>query len=104
MPMLCTFCGTDNRPESKFCGMCGVGLERRKVERRFTSHQASRRCPFCNHVNETGYKFCAMCGSRVENRGVERRTDKPRAVATANAQLPGPEGPQVAVSEPDPIE
>src|SRR5215472_15623658 len=110
--MLCTFCGTDNRPENKFCGMCGVRLERRKVDRRRV-HQssASSKCPSCDHVNEHGHKFCAMCGGRVDRRVSERRTsadEQPRAAAIANAQIPGPEGPPVATAEavtfPEPTE
>jgi hypothetical protein len=100
--MLCTFCGTDNRPENKFCGMCGVRLERRKVERRVHQSSASAKCPSCDHVNEQGHKFCAMCGARVDRRVSERRTgadEQPRAAAIANAQIPGPEGPPVATAE-----
>ena len=100
--MLCTFCGTDNRPENKFCGMCGVRLERRKVERRVHQSNASSKCPSCDHVNEQGHKFCAMCGGRVDRRVSERRTaadEQPRAAAIANAQIPGPEGPPVATAE-----
>jgi len=109
--MLCTFCGTDNRPENKFCGMCGVRLERRKVERRVRQSSASAKCPSCDHVNEQGHKFCAMCGGRVDRRVSERRTgadEQPRAAAIANAQIPGPEGPPVATAEavtfPEPTE
>jgi hypothetical protein len=100
--MLCTFCGTDNRPENKFCGMCGVRLERRKVERRVQQTSANTKCPSCDHVNEQGHKFCAMCGARVDRRVSERRTaadEVPRATAIANAQIPGPEGPPVATAE-----
>jgi hypothetical protein len=90
--MLCTFCGTENRPEYKFCGMCGVRLERRQVERR-VSPGLSMKCPACNHVNDPGLKFCGMCGTRVERRVQERRAtaDEPRAAAIANAQLPTPD-------------
>lgn len=90
--MLCTFCGTDNRPEYKFCGSCGVRLERRQAERR--SHQSgSTKCAGCGHVNEPGMKFCGMCGTRVDRRMEERRGtgDAARAAAIANAQLPPPE-------------
>jgi Double zinc ribbon/Sel1 repeat len=92
--MLCTFCGTENRPENKFCGMCGVRLERRKAERR--ARQDGLKCQACGHSNDSGQKFCGMCGSRVDRRAVERRTPspaEPRATAMANAQLPPPETP-----------
>ncbi len=91
--MLCTFCGTENRPEHKFCSMCGVRLERRQVERRARPTGVSMKCSACNHVNEPGVKFCGMCGARVERRVQERRAsaDEPRAAAIANAQLPSPD-------------
>lgn len=107
--MLCSFCGTDNRPEYKFCGMCGVRLERRQAERRM-SQGASTKCPDCSHVNDSSQKFCGMCGSRVERRLQERRSTgstegEPRAVAIANAQLPTPDiisktKPQVVTTAP----
>ncbi len=91
--MLCTFCGTENRPEHKFCSMCGVRLERRQVERRVRPAGVSMKCSACTHVNEPGVKFCGMCGARVERRVQERRAlgDEPRAAAIANAQLPSPD-------------
>jgi Double zinc ribbon len=91
--MLCTFCGTENRPDHKFCGMCGVRLERRQAERRVQPNGVSMKCASCNHVNEPGLKFCGMCGARVERRLQDRRIsgDEPRAAAVANAHLPSPE-------------
>lgn len=102
--MLCTFCGTDNRPENKFCGMCGVRMERRKLERRVPFNNATRKCHSCDNLIEQGHRFCAMCGSHAERRIGDRREEWQRAKAIANAQLPGPEGPPVAVSEPGVVE
>ena len=94
--MQCTFCGTDNRPEFKFCGMCGVRMERRQAERRVQQNGASIKCASCGHQGEPGLKFCGMCGARVDRRIQERRgsatTEPSRAAAIANAQLPTPEG------------
>ena len=103
--MMCTFCGSENRPENRFCGMCGVRLERRQHERR-TTHTENLKCLACNHINETSHKFCGMCGSRVERRvrlndrrgtGISAPASaaegQGRAVALANAQLPTPEIP-----------
>ncbi len=93
--MMCSFCGTVNHPENRFCGMCGVRFERRKTERRVpeTSGQV---CPSCGHSNQAGHKFCGLCGSRVDRREQDRRmvasVAKKRATAVANAQLPAPEG------------
>ncbi len=92
--MQCAFCGTENRSEYKFCGMCGVKLERRHAERRVHPTGVSTKCPSCGHMNEGGLKFCGMCGTRVERRMQERRvagSEDARAAAIANAQLPTPE-------------
>src|SRR5215469_2262842 len=92
--MICTFCGTENREGNRFCGMCGVRLERRKVDRRAnTADGANTECGSCGHENEPGHKFCGMCGYRIDRRTLERRgaPEKRRASAMANAQLPTPE-------------
>ena len=90
--MICTFCGTENRPGNRFCGMCGVRLERRKEERR-ASESDSRKCPSCAFENEPGHRFCGMCGLRIDRRAHERRGagESSRATAVAHAQLPTPE-------------
>jgi Double zinc ribbon len=104
--MLCTFCGTENRLDNKFCGMCGVRLERRKVERRAYKSSSTLKCQACGHANEPGHRFCGMCGAIVDRRSRERRTeelDQPRAAAIANAQLPSPEIPAEAEPEQQPL-
>ena len=90
--MICTFCGNENQAGNRFCGMCGVRLERRKTERR-VHEKDSTKCSSCGHMNEPRYKFCGMCGVRVDRRMQERRgsEQKSRATAMANAQLPTPE-------------
>ena len=70
--MLCTFCGTENRPDNKFCGMCGVRLERRQTDRRL-QRNPNVKCASCGNINEPGYKFCGMCGTRIERRLNDRR-------------------------------
>lgn len=92
--MQCTFCGMDNRPEYKFCGMCGVRLERRQAERRVQQSGVRVKCASCGHQNDPGLKFCGMCGTRIERRTQDRRgagAEQSRAAAIANAQLPTPE-------------
>jgi hypothetical protein len=88
--MQCTFCGTENRTEYKFCGSCGVRLERRQVERRARAAGASLKCLGCGYLNDPAMKFCGMCGTRIERRTQERReaAGEPRVAAVANAQLP----------------
>jgi Double zinc ribbon len=104
--MLCTFCGTENRPENKFCGMCGVRMDRRQTERRGLQNSAALRCPSCGHINEAGHKFCGMCGARTDRRTLTDRRPMPpdasRATAIANAQLPTPETAGGRVAAPPP--
>src|SRR2546423_5622033 len=95
--MICSFCGSDNHPEYRFCGMCGVRMERRKMERR-TNDGAKIKCSACGHVSGPGYKFCGMCGARSDRRVAERRESGPGDNAIANVQLPTPERP------PSPVE
>ncbi|HET9837768.1 MAG TPA: zinc ribbon domain-containing protein [Candidatus Angelobacter sp.] len=101
--MQCTFCGTENSPEHKFCGMCGVRLDRRQAERRTRQSGVSVKCSSCGHQGDAGLKFCGMCGTRVERRLQERRgsgTEPVRAAAIANAQMPTPEGSTARTSRP----
>jgi Double zinc ribbon len=102
--MLCTFCGTENRPENKFCGMCGVRMDRRQAERRGLQSSAVLRCPSCSHVNEAGHKFCGMCGARTDRRTLTDRRPiaggATRATAIANAQLPTPDTPPLRAETP----
>src|SRR5215831_16215936 len=76
--------------------MCGVPLERRKVERRVQQNHTNLTCPSCQHVNEPGHKFCAMCGNRVDRRvkANSRAWEvllQSHPTAVANAQLPAPQ-------------
>ncbi|HEY7023551.1 MAG TPA: adenylate/guanylate cyclase domain-containing protein, partial [Candidatus Limnocylindrales bacterium] len=70
--MICSTCGTENKPGAKFCNECGVALE--------------SGCPNCGAVNKPGAKFCNECGTtladlapsgrvavRTEASGSERR-------------------------------
>lgn len=71
--MICSFCGTDNREGNRFCGVCGVRLERRRADRRVHNDAGYLKCEACGNVNEPSYKFCGMCGIRVDRRTADRR-------------------------------
>ncbi|HEY6469230.1 MAG TPA: adenylate/guanylate cyclase domain-containing protein [Candidatus Dormibacteraeota bacterium] len=47
--MLCSNCGAENRPSSKFCAECGVAL--------------AARCPNCASPVRADAKFCDECGT-----------------------------------------
>lgn len=87
--MICNFCGTENRDGNKFCGICGVRLERRKADRRAQDNSSYLRCEACGHMNESGYKFCGMCGTRIDRRVAERRGTVPsvRAVNSSGGNI-----------------
>ena len=57
--MRCAACGTENRPDRKFCAQCGAGL--------------ARACPACGAANLPGERFCGDCGRPLEDAGRDRR-------------------------------
>jgi Double zinc ribbon len=98
--MICNFCGTENRDGNKFCGVCGVRIERRKADRRVDTG-AQLNCLSCGHVNESGYKFCGMCGTRIDRRVAERRGAAQSTRLESGASVAGASsGPNVAVLNP----
>ncbi len=50
--MVCTSCGTENRPGRKFCSQCGTTL--------------SVACASCGAANEPEDRFCGECGAVLE--------------------------------------
>jgi class 3 adenylate cyclase/tetratricopeptide (TPR) repeat protein len=52
--MPCSNCGSENRPEARFCRLCGAGLV--------------ARCPN-GHEVAPGDRFCDRCGASTENPG-----------------------------------
>ncbi len=49
--MKCPKCQFENPEGMKFCGECGVKLE--------------KTCPKCNSSNPAGFKFCGECGHNL---------------------------------------
>jgi class 3 adenylate cyclase/tetratricopeptide (TPR) repeat protein len=50
--MICSNCGTENRPGRRFCSQCGGPL--------------SVACPSCGAANDPADRFCGQCGSAIE--------------------------------------
>src|SRR5436190_945911 len=48
----CAACGTENRPDRKFCSQCGAGL--------------ALACAACGAANLPGERFCGECGRPLE--------------------------------------
>ena len=61
--MICSGCGTENRPGRKFCSVCGNAL--------------ALACPNCGAANETDDRFCGECGTSL---GGDLASAAPRAV------------------------
>jgi hypothetical protein len=58
--MTCHVCGSENKPENRFCGSCGVAVRERQ--------SAATACSACGNINEPNYKFCGKCGAKIERR------------------------------------
>jgi class 3 adenylate cyclase/tetratricopeptide (TPR) repeat protein len=74
--MKCAACGADNKAGRRFCGQCGVSLQ--------------RLCASCGAANEDGERFCGDCGSPLDG----------AAARTAGAGLNGGSSLSSGVSEP----
>jgi len=73
----CSACGTENRPEARFCLNCGAGL--------------ARVCPN-GHPVPAGARFCDVCGAAL---GAE---PAPAAVPARPASAPAPAAERKLVS------
>ena len=51
--LFCSQCGTDARPDDRFCRQCGVLLERESL------------CSSCGSQCQPGDRFCGNCGTRL---------------------------------------
>ena len=51
--LFCSQCGTDARPDDRFCRRCGVLLERESL------------CSACGNPCHPGDRFCGSCGTRL---------------------------------------
>lgn len=55
----CPNCGTQNSPDTKFCGNCGAKVE-------VPAPPSGNACPNCGIQNPEGTKFCGGCGNKME--------------------------------------
>jgi predicted ATPase/class 3 adenylate cyclase len=74
--MRCASCGTENRPERKFCSQCGTLL--------------ALACTACGASNDPGDRFCGECGAALEAPPVA-------AAQAVTAEAPGAERRLVSV-------
>ncbi|MFL5675173.1 MAG: AAA family ATPase [Chloroflexota bacterium] len=73
--MRCAACGTENRPDRKFCAQCGAAL--------------ARPCPTCGAANLPGERFCGECGRALED-GAASVDSLPTAAGTSTGSSAGP--------------
>ena len=70
----CEACGTENRPDARFCGECGASL--------------ASACPACGTANEGGRKFCFACGSPLSTSAAQAAsTARPAGAPVAERRL-----------------
>ncbi len=71
----CAACGTENRPDRKFCAQCGAGL--------------ALSCAACGATNLPGERFCGDCGRPLGDASV---ADAPPARPSAPAEATTADG------------
>jgi len=71
--MICSTCGTENRPDRKFCSECATPL--------------AVRCPACQALNVFGDKFCGECATPLAP-GVVSTPATPPTVAQRSVASP----------------
>jgi class 3 adenylate cyclase/tetratricopeptide (TPR) repeat protein len=69
--LTCPSCGTENRPEARFCLNCGAGL--------------ARTCPN-GHAVPAGARFCDECGAAVDGASAPAPTPAPVAAVAPAAE------------------
>jgi class 3 adenylate cyclase/tetratricopeptide (TPR) repeat protein len=74
--MICSSCGTENKPGRRFCVECGAGL--------------ASACAACGTPFEPGEKFCGSCGTRLATADGAGRP--PTAVAEGGSPAGAVEG------------
>ncbi|MFN8621028.1 MAG: adenylate/guanylate cyclase domain-containing protein, partial [Chloroflexota bacterium] len=66
--MICQACGTENRPDRRFCRSCGASL--------------ATVCPSCGAPNEPDDRFCGTCGGPLAGAGPATTASAPAPVPT----------------------
>lgn len=59
----CANCGSENEPNSIFCGVCGNKLMHEEAQPKTAGNSTG--CPRCGHNNQPGSAFCENCGNNL---------------------------------------
>ncbi len=103
--MKCPHCGTENRPDVRFCKNCGRPLDAapspvappaRQQPGQTPPRSTSRSCPHCGSPVKPQARFCPRCG--------ETLTPQPTAQAQPHPQRPHPQTPRAQPPQPQPRE
>ena len=89
--MICSRCGKENRPTSRFCSVCGNRLkEAEKTSRTSIPDAGSTYCGACGARHADNDRFCRSCGSLLKQSPAYRTpapaTGMPRAPETPAVQ------------------
>ncbi len=71
--MICSNCGTENKPGRKFCGGCAAPL--------------AAACPNCGYANEPDMRFCGECATPLVAGAAAAPTSAARSIAAAGSIL-----------------
>lgn len=83
--MTCLVCGSENKPENRFCGLCGGVLVGRRQGEDDAGQSPATACASCGNTNDPIYNFCGTCGVKIERR---KLAEGGSADATAHESLP----------------
>jgi class 3 adenylate cyclase len=72
--LICSACGTENRPGRKFCGGCAAPL--------------ATLCPACGAANEPDMRFCGECAAPLATGAGAHVSATPRPLVPAPAEAP----------------
>jgi ribosomal protein L40E len=89
--MRCPNCGTENRPDLRFCEQCGTLLEAAAlpgVEEARSEVAALQSCPRCGARSRAAARFCRQCGTPLETIEVQPEVAALRACPRCGAQNP----------------
>lgn len=92
--MQCSNCGTENRPEVRFCRKCGYPLVAAPANGSSTPGGTipSVVCPACGATVKAGGRFCPRCGGVLDASAPKAPSSPQPAVERAPATPPGAAG------------
>lgn len=108
--MKCPYCGTENRPDVRFCKECGRSLDAAATgasEARTSPMNGSssgRSCPHCGSPIKPGARFCPRCGEALSTGQPAAFPAQPsnHAEASPSPSRPQSQGPSATPAQSQP--